>query len=131
VPLAPQAVAILKAVKEHTGGGKYVFPHPRTESRPMSENAINAALRGLGYTKQQMTGHGFRTVASTLLNEMNWDGDLVELQLSHAERDAVRAAYNRAQKLDERRRMMVAWADHLDALKAGDNKVVPIKRAAS
>lgn len=131
VPLAPQAVAILKATKEHTGKGKYVFPNPRTHSRPMSENAVNAALRGMGYTKEQMTGHGFRSVASTLLNELGWHPDLIELQLAHEERNKVRAAYNKAQRLEERRKMMVAWADHLDTLRAGDNKVVAINRKAA
>jgi integrase len=89
-------------------------------------------LRRLGYTGEMMVGHGFRTIASTMLNELGWHPDLIELQLSHQERNKVRAAYNRAQRLPERRKMMQAWADHLDTLRAGGaDKVVPIKRAAA
>ena len=94
----------------------------------MGEPHINA-LRRLGYSNQEMTGHGFRSVASTLLNEQGWHPDLIELQLAHAERNKVRAAYNRAQRLDERRKMMQAWADYLDGLRAGAN-IVPIKHRA-
>lgn len=85
----------------------------------MSENTVNAALRRMGYAHDEMTGHGFRSMASTLLNEQGWHPDLIELQLAHAERNKVRAAYNRAQRLVERRRMMQAWADFLDQLQAG------------
>jgi integrase len=92
----------------------------------MSENTINAALRRLGYTKEEMTGHGFRSMASTLLNEQGWHHDAIERQLAHAERNNVRAAYNFAEHLPERRKMMQAWADYLDSLKAGAD-VVPLK----
>ena len=85
----------------------------------MSENTLNAALRRLGYTKEQMTAHGFRTTASTLLNEQGWNSDYIERQLAHVERNAVRSAYNRAEHLPERRKMMQAWADYLDQLAAG------------
>jgi integrase len=95
----------------------------------MSENTVNNALRRLGYSNQEMTGHGFRSMASTLLNEQGWHPDLIELQLAHAERNKVRAAYNRALRLDERRKMMQAWSDYLDGLRAGAN-VVPIKHRA-
>ena len=88
-------------------------------ARPMSENTINAALRRLGYSKEEMTGHGFRSMASTLLNEMGWNRDAIERQLAHAERNSIRAAYNFAEFLPERRKMMQAWADYLDKLKAG------------
>ena len=96
----------------------------------MSENTINSALRYLGYTKHQMTGHGFRTMASTLLNEQGWHHDAIERQLAHTERNEVRAAYNRAEHLPERKRMMQAWADYLDGLAAGAD-VVTLKRAAN
>jgi integrase len=85
-----------------------------------SENTVNVALRRLGYSREEMTGHGFRAMASTLLNEKGWHPDVIELQLAHAERNKVRAAYNRAQRLTERRTMMQAWADYLDALAASD-----------
>jgi integrase len=126
VPLASQAVDILRAIQPLTGSGRFVFPSLRTVTRPISEGTVNAALRRLGFSKEDMTGHGFRTMASTLLNEQGWHPDLIELQLAHAERNKVRAAYNRAQRLDERRKMMKAWADYLDALKAGGT-IVPIR----
>jgi integrase len=129
VPLSKQAVALLRELKLVTGQGKYVFPSVRTRSRPMSENTVNAALRRLGYTSDEMTGHGFRSLASTNLNEQGYHPDLIELQLAHAERNQVRAAYNKAQRLPERRKMMQAWADYLDGLHAGGN-VIPLKRTA-
>lgn len=129
VPLAPQAVAIVRELQPLTGRGRYLFPSLRTPLEPMSENTINAALRRLGYDRDTMTGHGFRAMASSRLNEMGWKPDVIERQLAHAERNKVRAAYNRAQYMDERRRMMTAWADYLDQLKAGGN-VVAFKRTA-
>ena len=101
----------------------------RSRERPISENTLNAALRRMGFAHNVMTAHGFRAMASTLLNEQGWNGDLVELQLAHAPRDKVRSACNRATRLDERRRMMQAWADHLDALRYGGT-VIPIRRTA-
>jgi hypothetical protein len=95
--------------------------------RPMSNNTINAALRRLGYSSEEQTGHGFRSMASTLLNEQGFPPDVIELQLAHSERNKVRAAYNKAQRLPERRKMMQAWADYLDRLRAGAT-VVPIRR---
>ena len=126
VPLSRQAVVILRAVHPLTGGGRYVFPSERTTSRPMSENTVLAALRRMGYGTDEMTGHGFRSMASTLLHEMGWASDVIERQLAHAERNKVKGAYNRAGHLPERKKMMQAWADHLDALKAGA-KVTPIR----
>ncbi|MHB8387855.1 tyrosine-type recombinase/integrase, partial [Metallibacterium sp.] len=126
VPLSTQAIAILRDLQPLTGRGKYVFPSPRGAARCMSENAITVALRALGYDGQTMTGHGFRSMASTLLNEQGWNRDAIERQLAHAERDAVRAAYDYAEHMLERRRMMQAWADYLDALRNGAD-VVPIK----
>lgn len=129
VPLATQALAILQDLKTLTGRGKYLFPGLRTADRPMCENTVNAALRRLGYDQSQMTGHGFRSMASTLLNEMGWHRDAIERQLAHAEKDGVRAAYNRAEHLPERRKMMQAWADYLCGLKQCA-AVVPIRRKA-
>ena len=118
VPLSRQAVAILRKLHPLTGSGTYVFPSIRTPARPMSENTVLAALRRMGYTKDEMTGHGFRSMASTLLNEQGWNRDAIERQLAHGERNAVRAAYNFAEFLPERRRMMQAWADYLAKLKS-------------
>lgn len=129
VPLSAQALEILKALQALTGDARYVFPSMRSSTRPMSENTVNAALRRLGYSNEEMTGHGFRSLASTCLNEQGWHPDLIELQLAHAERNKVRAAYNRAQRLPERRKMMQAWAEYLDGLRVGNN-VVLIKRSA-
>lgn len=117
VPLSTQAVAILHELEPLTGRGRYLFPSLRSPNEPMSENTVNAALRRLGYDKDTMTGHGFRAMASTRLNEMGWAPDVIERQLAHAERNKVRAAYNRAQYLSERRGMMQAWSDYLDTLR--------------
>lgn len=117
VPLARQVIAILEDLRPLTGNGKYLFPSIRTTARPMSENTINVALRRIGYAKEDFTGHGFRAMASTLLNEQGWNRDAIERQLAHGERDKVRAAYNRAAFLPERREMMQAWADYLEGLK--------------
>ena len=118
VPLSRQAVAVLDALEPIYGGGRYVFPSLRGGHRPLSANTVNFALRALGYSGEDMTGHGFRAMASTLLNEQGFPPDVIELQLAHAERNEVRAAYNRAQRIAERRKMMQSWADYLDALKA-------------
>lgn len=129
VPLSTQALAILKDLHPVTGSGRFVFPGVRSSARPMSENTVNAALRSLGITKDQFTGHGFRAMASTLLNEQGWNRDAIERQLAHVEGNAVRAAYNHADYLEERKRMMQAWADYLDKLKE-DASVAPISPAA-
>ncbi|WP_319466196.1 integrase arm-type DNA-binding domain-containing protein [uncultured Pseudodesulfovibrio sp.] len=125
VPLSAQAVEILRDVSGLTGPSGYIFPSVRTAARPMSENTINVALRRLGYDKTEMTGHGFRSMASTLLNEHGWNRDAIERQLAHTPKDKVRASYNYAEHLPERKRMMQAWADYLDSLKDG-GKVVPL-----
>jgi integrase len=130
VPLSRQAVEILRELHPLTGAGRYVFPGARTTGRPMSENAITAALRRMGYERGQMTAHGFRTMASTLLNELGWPADAIERQLAHVERDGVRDAYNRAEYLAERRRMMQAWADYLGGLTAGSS-VIPLRATTS
>jgi integrase len=129
VPLSKQVVKILQELKPLTGSGRYLFPALTTTRRCMSENTINLALRRMGYAHEEMTGHGFRSLASTCLNEQGYHPDLIELQLAHAERNQVRAAYNKAQRLTERRKMMQAWADYLDDLREGAN-VVPIRRAS-
>jgi integrase len=116
VPLSNQAISILREIQALTGKGKYVFPSIRTLSRPMSENTVNAALRRLGYTSDEITGHGFRSMASTLLNEQGWNRDAIERQLAHTERNSIRAAYNHAEYLLERRKMMQHWADYLDLI---------------
>jgi integrase len=129
VPLSKQAVAILRELNLVTGPDGFLFPSIRTASRPMSNNTVNSALRRLGYTGAEMTGHGFRSMASTLLNEQGWNPDAVERQLAHSEQNDVRAAYNYAEHLPLRRRMMQAWADYLDGLRAGKNEA-PIGIAA-
>jgi integrase len=117
VPLSIQAIAILKELQPVTGSGRYVFPCSHKNDKPMSSCTIRTALFALGYG-DTMTAHGFRTTASTLLNEQGWSPDAIERQLCHMPKDQVRKAYNRAQYLDERRRMMQSWADYLDSLKA-------------
>jgi integrase len=130
VPLSKQAVAILRELYRLTGRGRYLFPGVRTRQRPMSDNTVNAALRRLGYTTEQMTGHGFRHMASTRLNELGWNPDAIERQLSHRDPNEIRGTYNQAQYLGERKKMMQAWADYLDALRTGA-KVVPIRCKAT
>jgi integrase len=129
VPLSRQAVSLLEEIKPLTGSGRYVFPSSRGDGRPMSDGTIRTALKTLGYDSDVMTAHGFRTTASTLLNEQGWSPDAIERQLCHMPRDAVRAAYNRAQYLDERRKMMQAWSDYLDGLRTGAD-VIPIGKRA-
>ena len=120
VPLATQAVAILRELHPLTGHGRYVFPGARTNGRPMSDNAILAAMRVLGIPKDEMTGHGFRAMARTILDEvLGVRPDFIEHQLAHAVRDPNGRAYNRTAHLAERRKMMQQWADYLDKLKAG------------
>jgi integrase len=119
VPLARQVVELLREIHPLTGGSRYIFTG-RTAARCLSENALTAALRRMGFERTEMTAHGFRTTASTLLNEQGWNRDAIERQLAHAERDEVRAAYNRAEHLGERRKMMQFWADYLDSLAAGN-----------
>ncbi|BCL62318.1 integrase [Desulfomarina profundi] len=123
IPLSEQSLTILCDIQPITGQGRYVFPSIRSDSRPMSDNAILAALRRMGYAKEDMSGHGFRAMASTILHEQGWLSDIIERQLAHAERNKIKAAYNYAQHLPERRGMMQAWADYLDSLKKG-GKVV-------
>lgn len=127
VPLSPQAIEILQSIHPLTGSDQYIFPSIRSSARPMSENTINGALRRMGYEKDEMTGHGFRSMASTLLHEHGWPHEAIERQLAHAERNKVVAAYNYAEHLPKRREMMDWWADYLDKLTAGA-KVVSFQK---
>ena len=117
VPLSKQVVNILEELKELSGSGKYLFPSIRTETRPLSDATMLNALRRMGYAKDEMCTHGFRSIASTLLNELGYNRDWIERQLAHGERNDVRAAYNYAEYLPERRKMMQEWADYLTKLK--------------
>ena len=119
VPLSKQAISILKELHQFSGEGRYLFPSIRTNNRPISDNTINATLRRIGYSKEEMTAHGFRSMASTLLNEQGWNRDAIERQLAHTERNKIRATYNFAEYLQERTVMMQVWADYLDGLKIG------------
>ena len=127
VPLATQAVAILRELHALTGAGRYVFPGARSNGRPMSDNAILAAMRRMGISKDEMSGHGFRAMARTILDELlGVRPDLIEHQLAHAVKDPNGRAYNRTAHLAERRKMMQQWADYLDKLKAGA-EVIPLR----
>jgi len=125
VPLCSQAVDALRKIQPVTGHGRYVFPGERTHDRPMSENTVTAALRSLGYSNEQMTAHGFRAMARTLLDEILEEPiHVIEAQLAHKVRDALGNAYNRTSHIEQRRKMMQRWADYLDALAIGGN-VIP------
>ena len=121
VPLSHQAVSILQEIQPLTGHRKYVFPGARDHNRPMSDAAVNAALRRMGYdTQNEITGHGFRAMARTILHErLKFDPAIIEHQLAHSVPDSLGTAYNRTKFLDDRVAMMQAWADYLDRLKAG------------
>lgn len=135
VPLPLQAVTILRDLQPLTDRPSeyrpdlknYVFPSPKTRTRPLSENAARQALRNLGFTNDEHTPHGFRATARSLLAEMGWKIDAIERQLSHNTRGPLGDAYDRAQFLAERRQMMQAWADYLDRLRLGESKVAPIR----
>lgn len=129
VPLAPQAVQVLRALQPLTGHGRYVFPSLRTGERPMSENTVNAALRRLGFGSEEMSAHGFRAMARTLIVE-NIPGihpDVIEAQLAHGKSGPLGAAYDRAEFMQQRRQMIVTWADYLDKLRTGAD-VIPLHR---
>jgi integrase len=129
VPLSRQAVATLKDLLAITGQGRFLFPSVRSVMKPLSENTLNAALRRLGYSPDDMTAHGFRTMAATRLNEMGrWNADAIERQLAHQEPNAVRHAYTHgAEFWLERVSMMQAWADYLDELQDA-GKIIPLRR---
>ncbi|MFO1259453.1 MAG: tyrosine-type recombinase/integrase [Sphingomonadaceae bacterium] len=120
IPLSWQALAIIATIEHDADYSSYLFPSLRSVDRPMSENTINAALRRMGFAQDEMTGHGFRAMAATLLNEMGlWHPDAIERQLAHCDNNAVRRAYTRGEYWDERVRMMQHWSDHLDFLRDG------------
>ncbi|HEY4944337.1 MAG TPA: integrase arm-type DNA-binding domain-containing protein [Rhizomicrobium sp.] len=131
VPLASQALAVLKDQRKISGDGSFVFPSVRTLERPMSENTLNASLRRLGYANDEATAHGFRASASTLLNENGqWSADAIERQLAHVEGNQIRRAYARGEHWEERVRMMAWWANYLDGLKrVGTVEVMPLRSA--
>ncbi|HTZ66208.1 MAG TPA: tyrosine-type recombinase/integrase, partial [Roseiarcus sp.] len=132
VPLAPRALAILEQLRILTGKDRFLFPSARSVTRCMSENTLNAALRRMGFTNDDMTSHGFRASASSMLNESGlWNPDAIERQLAHVEPDAVRRAYARADFWDERVRMMNWWADKCDELRRGGEVVAFPSSAAS
>ncbi len=116
IPLSSQVIDLLTELKKFTGRQKWLFPSARLNGRCMSENTVRVALRTLGYSKSEIVPHGFRSMASTILNEQGWSPDVIERQLAHVEQNKVRAAYNRAEYLDERKNMMQSWADWLDGL---------------
>lgn len=128
VPLSRQALAVLARLRELKGLSDLLFRGERDHERPMSANTILAALHRMGY-RGRMTGHGFRGIASTILHEQGWRHELIELQLAHQERDQVSAAYNHATHLQERRRMLQAWADHLEQLRDGRAERATVARA--
>lgn len=131
VPLSSQSVAILRELQPLTGSSRYVFPGTRDRRKPLSNMALNAAFKRMGYDGQTFTAHGFRAMARTILDEgMGFRTDYIEHQLAHAVKDANGRAYNRTSFLPQRRKMMQAWADYLDALRTAPGKVVPIKRKA-
>ena len=127
VPLSHQVIALLKEYQP-ISNGRLLFPSLRTAAKPISEATLGAALRRLGYAVGEMTVHGFRSMASTLLNEHGFAPDVIELQLAHKERNKVRAAYNQAQRLEERRAMMQAWADYLDRLRQPQHNVRELRQ---
>jgi integrase len=126
VPLSRQVIAMLKELHEHTHWWKYLFPCLGKPRKAMSENAVNQGLRKLGYTTDEMTAHGFRAVAATLLNEMGqWNPDAIERQLAHVDTNQVRRAYARGEYWDERVEMMQHWSDYLDRLRDGGKVLRP------
>ncbi len=119
VPLSRQAIAVLRDLHKLTSRGRYLFPNVHRADRPIGKSTLLAVLRRIGYGPDAMTLHGFRSMASTVLNERHWHRDAIERQLGHVEGNAVRAAYHHSEYLDERKKMMQAWADYLDELKSG------------
>jgi len=129
IPLASQAISILKELQPITGRGKYVFPSARGASRPLSDNGVRTALRTLGYTNDQICPHGFRAMGRTILDEvLNFPVDWIEHQIAHSVKDSNGRAYNRTKHLPQRKKMMQAWADYLDDLANGTSNVAPFRR---
>jgi integrase len=128
VPLAPQAVEIIRALETLANGRELVFPGERDHEKPMSNNTILGALKRMGYAGR-MTGHGFRGVASTILHELGYGHHLIELQLAHQERNSTSASYNHATYLKDRREMMIDWANYVDGLRNGNVVQLHVKAA--
>ena len=126
VPLSQQALKLFGEAKKLASGSKYVFPSLTSLAKPLSDTALNNALMRLGFG--HFSPHGFRRTASTILNELGWRPDVIKRQLAHQERNKIRAGYNKATYLEDRTKMMQAWADHVDAIVA-NTKVVPIRNA--
>ena len=120
VPLSRQVLTLLKELHDYTGNGNLLFPSARALSAPITDVAPLAALRRMGYGKETMTLHGFRAMASTRLNELGFRADIIEAQLAHKESDSVRLAYNRAEYMEERRKLMQRWSDYLDEVRKSD-----------
>jgi len=131
VPLAPQALTALKEMRPLSGHGRYVFPSLLTGERPMSDNTVNSALRRMGYTNSEMTAHGFRATARTLMVERlpGVSADVIEAQLAHGKSGPLGSAYDRAEFMEQRRKMMLEWATYLDKLRVGA-EVIPLRGAA-
>ena len=131
IPLCKQATQILQDLHALTGRGKYVFPSARGASRPLSENGVRTALRSIGYTNEQISPHGFRATARTLLDEiLNFPVDWIEHQLAHAVNDTNGRAYNRTKHITQRHQMMQTWADYLDGLRTGNTEAAPFRQAS-
>ena len=132
VPLASQAVKVLRELQPLTGHKSHVFPSARGEGRVLSNATLGAALRRLGFSNDEMTAHGFRAMARTMLVErLNVDESVVEMQLAHRVKDALGRAYNRTQLVEQRRVMLQAWADYLDSLRrVVDVRTLPLREAA-
>ena len=131
VPLSRQSLGVLRELEPITGGDEFIFPCTGPKKRPLSDNALNNALHGLGYASDVHVPHGFRSTASTLLHEMGYESRDIELQLAHSDSNKIRGIYNRAERIQERTKMMQQWSDYLDQLRTGDaNKVVPFKKHA-
>jgi integrase len=133
VPLSTQAVELLKELQTHTGGRAFLFPNYRKPKTCMTPTTLNRALERMGLNGKESIGfsaHGFRATASTILNELGYRPDVIERQLAHAERNKVRASYNQAEYLEERKAMMQQWADLTDVMAQSKKKVTPIKAAA-
>ncbi len=128
VPLPRQAVEILRDLHQLTGNERFAFPGPRSNTKCISDNTVRCALRGMGFTGEEITPHGFRHMASTLLHELGFPSHLIEKQLAHSDKNRIRAVYNHAEYMPERKKMMQAWADYLDRIKAGA-EIVPIRAA--
>jgi integrase len=124
VPLSSQLLEVLRELQLHTEKGTYLFPNERGNKRPISENTVNAALRTMGFKSDQIVGHGFRHMASTLLHESRkWNSEVIERQLAHADKNSIRGVYNAAEYIDDRKKMMQWWADRLDSLAKAQNVV--------